>query len=150
MATVVKEFVNGATVNERGGSLLGTDEIYCKQHKEASEDCPGKKLAKGNDRDRDWLIDRTGSRLGHDETSWDRASQIKYEMSTKEGLAFDDQSSITVAPPRRSFTGFFISSSTSDSSVDACGGSVKDRLQVNGSLELGRLWNSIPHQLDLH
>jgi hypothetical protein len=50
--------------------------------------------------------------MGHDETSWDRASQIRDELTTKEGLAYDNFPSITVARPLRNLTGFFVSSST--------------------------------------
>lgn len=57
MATVVKEFVDRAAVDERGGSLLRTDEIDRQEHQETAEDRPRQKLAKGDDRDRDWLIE---------------------------------------------------------------------------------------------
>jgi hypothetical protein len=56
MATIVKEFVDGSAVDERRRSLLRTDEIDRQQHQEATEDCPGHKLTKGNGWDGDRLM----------------------------------------------------------------------------------------------
>jgi hypothetical protein len=91
MAAIMKKLVDGAAVDQRGGALLRTDEIDRQQHQEPAEDGPGQKLAEGDGRDGDWRMDGTGNRLCHDETSWDRASQIKYELTTKEGLALGDR-----------------------------------------------------------
>lgn len=89
MTPIVEELVDGATMDKRGCTLLCADEVERQKHHEAAEDCPGQKLAERDDGKRDWLCDGAGHCLGHDETSWDRASQIKFELTTKEGLAYD-------------------------------------------------------------
>jgi hypothetical protein len=80
MTPVVEELVDSAAMDEGGGSLLCADEVEREKHHKTAEECPGQKLAEGNDGKRDWLGDRAGNCLCHDETSWDRASQIKYEI----------------------------------------------------------------------
>jgi hypothetical protein len=61
------------------------------------------------------------------------------ELITKEGLAYDEVLSITVARPLRSFTGFFVSSSTTIWSVCVRGEGVKVGWRGNGSLNRVKL-----------
>jgi len=93
MASVVEELMDGAAVDQRGRTLLRTDEVDRQQHQQTAKERPGQKFAEGDDGKRDWLGNRSAYGVGHDETSWDRASQIRDELTTKEGLAYDGRES---------------------------------------------------------
>jgi hypothetical protein len=77
MPSVVHEFVHVAPMKQRSSSLLCADEVDRQQHQQAAKHGPGQKLVDGNNGKKDGLSDRTGGRVGHVETSWDRASRVE-------------------------------------------------------------------------